>query len=218
MLISDGRALPGDMTPRLNPQQVVMLLGTALVIGAVMILIIYALHRAMRRAKKPMTVTRPSPSVRDESALVLASLQGVVATLKSREKQLEALLREAEERADTSTRALETIVRASPQGLMVFDKGGFLTLANQAARNILEVDLWSRRRYGEIFGADSPLAMAIRGSFESGKGNPRMPLGYTSPSGHKHLLSLTLSPFPGRNGQLAGLACILTVLPRQAPR
>ena len=159
-----------------------------------------------------------APPVRDESAFLLASFQGLVATLKSREKQLEALLREAEQRADASTRVLETIVRASPQGLMVFDQGGFLTLANQAARNMLEVDTWSRRRYAEIFGPDSPLTSAIRGSFESGKGNPRTQLAYTSPSGRKHLLSLSISPFPGRGGHLAGLACVLTVLPAQPAR
>jgi PAS domain-containing protein len=200
------------MTRSLNPQQVVLLLGTALVIGAVLILAVYALHRSMRRRKKEMRLTSAAPPVRDESAFLLTSLQGLVATLKSREKQLEALLREAEQRADASLRALETLVRASPQGLMVFDHEGFLTQANQAARNILEVDTFARRRYGEIFGADSPFSQAVRSCLEKAGNTQQVEFCYASASGRRTTLGLLLSPFHGRGGKLAGLVCIVTVL------
>jgi PAS domain-containing protein len=206
------------MTRHLDPHQVLLLLGTALAIGAVMVLIIYALHRSMRQRKREMRSTARARSARDESTLLLASLQGLVATLKSREKQLEALLREAEQRADASARALETIVRTSPQGLMVFDREGFLAQANQAARNILEVDIWARRRYGEIFGPDSPLARAVRSSFENAKSPQRIRIDYVSPSGRKHTLGLSLSPFQGRGGEPAGLVCMVAILPGQGAR
>ena len=76
------------------------------------------------------------------TVFLISSLQGVVAHLKSREKELDAMLREAETRSEVSQRITETIVAATPQGLMIFDHSGTLTIANQAAKNMLKVDTW----------------------------------------------------------------------------
>jgi PAS domain S-box-containing protein len=201
------------MTRSFTPQQVVLLLGTALVIASLMVFVVYALHKAMKRERRQMIASLRPPRSIDQSAFMIASLQGVVAKMKARENELEILLRDAEQRAETSTRTLEAIVREMPQGLMVFDAAGFLTLANPAARALLEADTWSRRRYSDIVRSDSPLALRIRRCLENGKSCRHETVEYTSPSGRVRRLDVSLSPYQGRGGQLAGAICIIANLP-----
>lgn len=135
------------MNTQLNSQQVIFVLGTAFAIGAVLILVILILLRSLRKERKQMSMSPGAPRATDDSVFMISSLQAVVAGLKAREKELESLLRDAETRAEVSQRTLETVVRATPQGLMIFDLAGTLSIANQAARNMLNLDTWARRRY-----------------------------------------------------------------------
>ncbi len=206
------------MTQNLSPQHVVLFLGTALVIGGLMVLIIFALHRLLHRERREMNLKPGAPCARDEATFLIASMQGVVANLRSREKELETLLHNAEQRAESSTRALEVLVHETRQVLMVFDREGFLTLASPAARTVLEVDTWSRRRYSEILGSNSPLASAIGMCLKSGKGSKQGQLIHTSPSGRKAVFGLSLAPYHGRSGKIAGVVCLIAAQPPQAAR
>ncbi len=200
------------MTRSLNSQQVILLLGTALVIGVVMVIVIYALHSYFRREHKAVGLKPAALRPTDESAFLLVSMRDVVAEMKEREKQLESLLREAEERAETSTRKLEALAREIPQGVMVFDREGFLTQANQPAGAILGTDSWSRRRYPEIFSPGSAIAELLEQCLIKGRGCRRERLRYTAPSGRTQNLEVSISPYHRRGGQLAGALCIIAVL------
>lgn len=205
------------MPRNLTPQQVVLLLGTGLVIAGVLVFIIYSLHRALRRQRAEMDF-KSSAAKMDDAAFMIVSLQGIVTKMKGREKELESLLREAEQRAETSTRMLEALVREMPAGLMVFDREGFLTLANQTARTLIEADTWSRRRYPEIFAARSILTTLLEDCLERGRSCRRERLTYISPSGRTQSLEASLSPYHGRSGQIAGAICLMAALPAEKTR
>jgi len=174
------------------------------------IFLVYTLHKAFQRQRKQADWRPISPRPGDETAFAAAAMQGVIARMKAREKELNDLLREAEQRAETSSRTLETIAREFPTGLMVFNREGFLALANPAVRTLLGIDTWSRRRYTEILGAESSIAGLLRDSLENGKNFRDQSVDVSTPRGETQTLSLSVSSWQGRSGQLEGIACFVT--------
>jgi len=193
----------------LNPLQITLLLGAGLVIVGLTAFLLYVIHKAFRQQRHPEDFRPTSPKSGDESSILLASMQGVLSRMKARERELEALLREAEQHADSSTRTLEAVVRDLTVGLLILTRDGFLALANPVAREFLGVDTWSRRRYPEILGAESPLALQLRSALEGGASLRTEAVEYRTPNGIVLLLEVTLSPFYGRSGQVEGAVCLL---------
>jgi len=200
------------MAKHLTPQQVLILLGTALVIAGIMVMTIYFLHRALWRERKGQKLKPMSVRFGDESSFLIASMQGVLSRMKARETELEGMLREAEQRAETNARTVEAIVRDLPQALLVFDQAGFLILANPAARVLLETDTWARRRYLEILTPGSELSLRVRNCLKGGKGYRREMVIHPLLSGGERQLRVSISPLYDRNGQTAGAVCILDAL------
>jgi PAS domain-containing protein len=193
----------------LNAIQITLLLGGALVIVGLTLFIVYVLHKAFQQQRKPEDFRPPSPKSGDASSILLASMQGVLTRMKARERELEVLLREAEQRADSSTRMLEAVVRDLTVGVMIFTRDGFLALANPVARELLGVDTWSRRRYPEILGAESPLSLHLRNALEGGPSLHAETVEHRLPNGNVLALEVTLSPYYGRSGQVEGAVCLL---------
>ncbi|MBZ5543148.1 MAG: PAS domain-containing protein [Acidobacteriia bacterium] len=197
------------MLRNLNPLQITLLLGAGLVIVGLTAFILYVIHKAFQQQRKPEDFRPSSPKSGDESSILLASMQGVLSRMKARERELEALLREAEQRADSSTRTLEAVVRDLTVGLLIFTRDGFLALSNPVARELLGVDTWSRRRYPEILGAESSLSHHLRNALEAGACLHAETVGHRLPDGGMVLLEVTLTPFYGRSGQVEGAVCLL---------
>lgn len=187
------------------------MLGTAFVIVAVLVLAIVFLVRALRKERKEMNMSPSTPRAQDDSVSLIYSLQGVVASLKAREKELETQLREAETRAEVSQRTLETIVRVTPQGVMIFDVSGTLLIANHAAKNMLSLDTWARRRYTDLFASDAPLTLALRTCLENPTVLKSSRARHTAGAGRA--FDVNLHPFVGRGGQIAGVVCVFTLAP-----
>lgn len=197
------------MLRNLNPLQITLLLGGGLLIVGLTAFILYTIHKAFQQQRKSEDFRASSPKSGDESSILLASMQGVLTRMKCRERELEAVLREAEQRADSSTRTLEAVVRNLPAGLLVFTREGFLALSNPGARALLGVDTWSRRRYAEILGAESSLSLHLRNALEAGVPLRAESVEHQLSDGSTVLLEVTLSPFHGRSGQVAGAVCLL---------
>ena len=197
------------MAQNLTSIQITLILGGILLVVCLFILLVYLVHKAFQRQRTQSELTlRPRPG--DEKAFVTAAVQAVIAKLKKRENELNGLLRDAELRAEVSSRTLETIVREFPAGLMVFDREGFLTLANPPARTILGIDPWSRRRYTDILGAASPIAGLVRECLEKGTSRRDQVMDIPTPSGSTQALNIVVSPCHGRRGQREGVVCVVT--------
>jgi PAS domain-containing protein len=200
------------MTRHLSLSQLTLLVVGIFLIGGLLILLIYVLHKAFQRQREAGDSKRASPRSPDEAAFAMATMQSVIAGLRSREKELRELLHDAEQRAEPRARTLESIVREMPMGLMVFNREGFLTLSNPAVRALLGIDTWSRRRYTEILGTESQLTAWIRECLETGKTCKREGLEYVTPRGETRTLGVFLSPCHGRDGQVESAVCLLTNL------
>jgi PAS domain-containing protein len=174
------------------------------------ILLVYTLHKAFQRQRKHADWRPIRPRPGDATAFAAAAMQGVIARMKAREKELNDLLREAEQRGETSSRTLETIAREFPTGLMVFNREGFLALANPAVRTLLGIDTWSRRRYIEILGAESAIAGLLHECLENGRNCRDQGVDVSTPRGGTQTLSLSVSSWQGRSGQLEGIVCFVT--------
>lgn len=212
MPISVGPALRDEMGQKLSLTQLALLSGGILLMVGFFIFLIYALHKAFQRQrnKAPMNPVKPCPC--DDAAFVTAAMQGVIARLKVREKELNDLLREVQQRAESSSQILEAVVRELPAGLMVFDRQGFLTLSNRGVHQLLGIDTWSRRRYPEILGPGSQMAIRIRECLKNGKSCRGESVACRAVNGESRTLSLSVSPCSNRRGQLQGAVCLLTRL------
>jgi PAS domain-containing protein len=204
------------MIRHLSFAQVTFLVGTALLIALLLIVSAYALHKIFksRRAKLDLRPGRPL----DEQALMLAALQGIIARMKEQEKRLSQLVVEAERRAQTTSRVMETLVRELPVGLLIFNREGFLTLSNPAARALLGIDIWSRQRYPEILGPESPLAACIGECLETGKGLKAEILEYRTSRGDILTLETNISAYYAQMPKVEGAICLLGELTQPGTR
>jgi nitrogen fixation/metabolism regulation signal transduction histidine kinase len=76
----------------------------------------------------------------DETGFVLETFQEVVAQLRAKQRELEALGARASARAASAEQFAERVVASLPSGLLAFDARGHATVINAPARALLETD------------------------------------------------------------------------------
>ncbi len=187
--------------------QLTILVGTAVAVAALLVLVIYALHKALRRSAQGEAAAR-TPRTSDTSAFALAAMQGVIATLKQEQRQLENARHEAEQDAEKNTRLLEALAGAMDEALVIFTREGFIRLINPQARAILGADTWSRRRYSEILPPESALADLIRACLEDGKASTSERIELPLRNGERRVLLVSVRPVQVRGGNVEGALCL----------
>ena len=197
------------MTSHLSFPQLTFLIGGAILVALVLIVAIYALHKSFRRTLKPDDLKPPRVRAEDETAFALAALQGVVAQLKAEQKATQAKLAAAEQRAEGSTRKIALIAQEMDQGLMVFDRQGFLAQANAPARGLLGPDAWSHRRYAELFHATPKLAELVRTCSETGAETRKETVEYQTGDESTRAIVVSVLPIRDRNGSTEAVVCLL---------
>lgn len=128
------------MTQNLSMSQLTLLVGGALLIGGLLVLVIYLLHKTLRSRLKPSDLTPKAPRPANQATFMAATFQSAIASMKAREKELSESLRAAELRAEENLRILETIAREMPGGLMIFNREGLIALSNSAVRSLVGID------------------------------------------------------------------------------
>jgi PAS domain-containing protein len=205
------------MARHLSVNQLTLLVVGFLLLGGLLVLLVYAVHKLFQRQREPSGL-KPTPGRPvDDTAFALATMQSVITGLRAREKELKELLHDAEHRAQTSAQLLESVAREIPVALLVVDRAGFLTLSNPAVRALLGIDTWSRRRYLEILGPESQLAGSIRACLGTGKRSEREAIQYVSPRGETRALEVSLYPVCSQTGQVESAVCLLANLEARLP-
>ena len=202
----------GGIVSHLSKPRLSLLIGSSLMLAGLLGVGFYILHKVFQQQRTELDLNSKSPRVENDATFAMATMQGVIAKMKEQERELTGLRVAAEQRARESSRISENIIREMPSGLMVFNREGFITAANPAVRTLLGVDTWSRRRYLEILGPESGLAAHIRECLETGKTTTRETIEYTTPRGDVRFLGMSLSPFHGPGGEVAGAVCLLSDL------
>jgi PAS domain S-box-containing protein len=212
MRTSAGPDLPEAMNHPLSLSQLTLLIGGAVVLGGLLVFMVYLVHKSFKERRESRTFAPTTERLPDEASFATAALQGVIATMKAQEKELVELRHAADRRARESARLSENVLREMPNGLMAFNREGFLTAANPAVRKLLGIDTWSRRRYPEILGRESALTRRLEECLEAGKTVAQETLEYRTPAGETRVLGLSLSPLHASNGELDGALCLLSDL------
>ena len=197
------------MARHLSVAHLTLLVGLILAAAGILILGAYALHKTLTQARRADSLEPKTPRTDNQAGFILATLQGVIANLKAEQKELAQQHRAEQERAEESARLNEIITREMPTGLMVFDPKGFLIQANPAARALLEIDSWSRRRYPEILGVQSPLTACVRKGLEEGRSTLWELLEVQTRRGGPRRLRVFLSQLSSQNGEINGVVCLV---------
>jgi len=197
------------MTRHLTVSQLTLVIGIAVAVGAVLILIVYTLHKAFRGQLQGEKWKPRTPRAEESEAFMLAGLQALIASLREEQKKTSELLRSSELRADECARRIELITREIEEGLLVFDREGYISLANSLARTLLSIDVWSRRRYQEVLGPDSELAQRIATCLAEGSITRHEAVQYQTPRGDDLRLIVTITPLLARGGEISGALCLI---------
>jgi PAS domain-containing protein len=205
------------MHSHFNPQQMILLFGGAVVVICVLILGVYLLQKAIGRTLKQEEPKPPKVRVDDEAAFTLATVKGVIAQLKADQKVTQEKLLAAERRAEENTRKFELLAREIDYGLMIFDAEGFITFSNPLVRKVLAVDIWSRRRYAEIFHDLPELSKLIGECVETGTEVRKRIVEFQGSDRSRRRMEVSVMTTRDRSGATEVVACVFRDLAPPAP-
>lgn len=201
------------MTPHLSLSQLSFLVGVILAVGAVITLTIYFFHRIVRQGLRKEDLTESAVRVDDQNAFALAAMQAVIGSMKEEQKKTLDSLRAAQQLAEDALRKLEIISQEMQQGLIIFDREGFIRMANPAIRSMLQIDTWSRRRYPEIFGRDSKLTEMVEDCLETGRLTKSGSVEHKTASGEVRPINVSVVPLRTQEGTIEGAVCLVQARP-----
>ncbi len=186
-----------------------ILAGLIVVIGLAGVAV-YAIHKLIRQGREGGEASSPRPrGTRSASELMFSTVQGLTRRVKAQDTQIEES-RLALNLAAEQERIQQTIFQEMSAGVLVFSSDGFLVRANPAARTLLGVDTFARRRYPEVLGADSHLAGLISDCLASGETQRQENLRYELTDGETHKLQVSVMPVQNSSGQIVAVVCLLT--------
>lgn len=200
------------MNPHINPQNLILLFGGAVILICVLLMGVYLVQKLVRGNMQPDATKPEKVRVKDEAAFTLATMKAVITQLKADQTIAQENLVAAERRADESARKYDLLAREIDFGLMIFDAQGFITSANPLVRKFLAVDTWSRRRHGEIFRDMPELAGLVQKCFETGEEIRRRTATVQGREGTTGEVEVSVLPVRDRAGALEIVACIFREL------
>jgi PAS domain S-box-containing protein len=169
-------------------------------------IICFYLFRILMRSYK----VKKSLEEKDASKVgfVVDTFHELVSQLKEKERELEVLRDKAEDRAIAIEGYNENILQSVPSGVMSFDEEIRITKVNRAAERILEIkgETVAGKNHGEVLNKPITDFLNDRKIIERGE------ISYTTPSGKRIWLGLTLSPLKDKEGAKIGQILIFTDL------
>lgn len=167
-------------------------------LGVVFVLLALMAVAAYLRGKKKSVAARPASEV----GFVVDTFHELVSALKEKEKELEALRRQAEERAGKAEDYNENILQSVPSGVISLDGAWRVVKVNSSAERILE------RRAGEIMGRDCRELLGGLGEEPVERGEMQ----YMTGSGKRIWLGFSLTPLMDAGGRTIGRLLVFTDL------
>jgi PAS domain S-box-containing protein len=171
----------------------------------VVIVFLYLLRTFMRFYSGKKKLERKDVS---QVGFVVDTFHELVSKLKEKEKELEVLRQNAEDKALAIEGYNENILQSVPSGVMSFDDEMKIMKINLSAEKILEIkgEMAVGKYHTEV------LNKPITDLLNDGKVIERGQIIYTTPSGKRIWLGLTLSPLRNRENRTIGQILIFTDL------
>ena len=169
------------------------------------VVFLYFLRTFMRFYAEKKKLERKEVS---QVGFVVDTFHELVSKLKEEEKVLEVLRQRAEDKALAIEGYNENILQSVPSGVISFDEELKVTKVNLSAEKILEIkgEMIIGRHHSEV------LNKPITDLLNDGKVIERGQFSYTTPSGKRIWLGLTLSPLKDRENRTIGQILIFTDL------
>ncbi len=182
---------------------IIFLYSISIIVAGAVVLFFFRLLLRYSRAKK----------IKDEKdasqvGFVVDTFHELVTQLKEKEKELEVLRKQAEDRATAIEGYNENILQSVQSGVISFDEEMRITKMNLAAAKILEIQ--GHSIIGQFH--DAVLNKPITDFLTDRKIVERGEIGYVTPSGKKIWLGLTLTPLKNSEGRIIGQILIFTDL------
>ena len=186
------------MTP-----QIIFFYSLIVIVAGVILLFFFRLLIRFPRAKKNREDKDSS-----EVGFVVDTFHELVSQLKEKERELEVLRKQAEDRATAIEGYNENILQSVQSGVVSLDEEMKITKINLAAAKILEVKKESviGQYHTEV------LNIPITDFLQNRKVIERGEISYVTPSGKRIWLGLTLSPLRNSGGSTIGQILIFTDL------
>jgi nitrogen fixation/metabolism regulation signal transduction histidine kinase len=174
------------------------------------------LLRRMRRI-----LTEESFSVEADPELEqfpMHTYNAVIQQLKQQKYELMNVQQSERRRAKTSENISAAVLSNLSSGVLFLSTNGLVRNAKSAAKNILGFASPLGMSVGEIFrdakttSSDSPeeLAPVVLSSLQQRQASRMVQAEYTTPSGERRILEITLSPLETAASETLGMACLIT--------
>jgi PAS domain S-box-containing protein len=148
----------------------------------------------------------------DETAYLIDTFRGSIATLKSQEEELKRLHDREKTRADDLERVTAALTRSLTSGLVAIDAGGAIVEVNAAGREILGIDPSQAVAGRSIDELPLPqVAAALRSAFEQQSPLTRLEIEDVR-GGEEVAIGLTTVPLRNEAGAMLGLLALFTDL------
>jgi PAS domain S-box-containing protein len=183
--------------------EIIFLYSTVFLIAVLVFL--YILRTLIWFYKRKKKIEREDVS---QVSFVVDTFHELVSKLKDKERELEVLRQDAEDRAIAIEGYNENILQSVPSGVMSFDEEMRIMKVNLAAEKILEIkgEATIGRYHTDVLNKPITDLLNERKVFERGQ------ISYITPSGKKIWLGLTLYPLKDSEGRTIGQILVFTDL------
>jgi PAS domain S-box-containing protein len=182
---------------------VIFLYSVIFLIAAIVCFYLFRILMRSYKVKKSLEQKNSS-----KVGFVVDTFHDLVSQLKEKERELEVLRNKAEDRATAIEGYNENILQSVPSGVISFDEEMRITKINRAAEKILEIkgERIIGKSHGEVLNKPITDFLSDRKTIERGE------ISYTTSSGKRIWLGLTLSPLKDKEGEKIGQILIFTDL------
>jgi PAS domain S-box-containing protein len=134
----------------------------------------------------------------------------VIQQLKQQKNELQEQSQTEQRRARTNENFSQAVLSNLSCGVLVFGTNGLVTQSNPAAKQILGFASSSGMGADDLFRGE--IAAEVHSVLREGSARRQLNTDYTTPSGEKRRIAVTVSPVPAVEGSLLGAACLITDL------
>ena len=191
-----------------------------LMAGFAFVLALWGMRRMRRSIASEAELDATAPTL---DALPLHLYNTVIQQLKQQKHELQVQTQAEQRRARTSENFSQAVLSNLSSGVLVFGPGGLVKQSNGAAKDILGFASLSGMSADDIFrdasaclgdGASGsiPLAEEVHSVLREGSNRRQAEADYTTPSGVKRHIAVTITVVPGVDGNLLGATCLISDL------
>jgi PAS domain S-box-containing protein len=134
----------------------------------------------------------------------------VIQQLKQQKNELQEQSQTEQRRARTNENFSQAVLSNLSCGVLVFGTNGLVSQSNPAAKQILGFASSTGMGADDLFRGE--IAAEVHSVLREGSARRQLNTNYTTPSGEKRRIAVTVSPVPAVDGSLLGAACLITDL------